>query len=283
MNKTFRKFMDFVDGRILHRVLLSLISILALGAVAGSLVFSTGSVGNYGGSGNLPLANPEAGAFRSWYELAGYTLFTAWTDGNVWGSDFRDQGFPNDMESSGGSDRAQVYFFAGHGSCENPPAPGSGDFIITNGNFGKPDVTRIGTSSVWGNNGGTLQFMLIDASCPMDLPEVTTEWFPPFGGLHMATGHSGDVSHDTLDSQDRGDVFSSYTVGNSEFMVSQMPVGDAWMASGLIDVQSGVCAVATAAGNTRDDAINRRENEFVTSNWSSPTNNWLAWKWICLN
>jgi hypothetical protein len=250
---------------------------------ANSLVISTGAVNNYNGNHDLKNRIQTAAGFRSWFLIDGSTLFSAWTDGNVWGSDFRDQGSPNDMEPQGGSDRAQVYLFAGHGLCENPPAPGTGDFILANGNVGKPDNTRIGTSSVWGNNGGRLQFMFIDASCPMDLAEITTEWFSPFGGLHIATGHSGDVNHDSKDSLDRSDVFGSYLIGYAPAQISARPVGDAWMASGLMDVDSGVCAVATAAGDTRDDAINRRENEFVTSNWPNPSNNWLAWKWICLN
>jgi Family of unknown function (DUF6345) len=249
---------------------------------ANSLIVSTGAINNYNGNVDLQQRIVAAAGFRSWYLMDGSTLFSAWTDGNVWGSDFRDQGSPNDMEPQGGSDRAQVYLYAGHGLCENPPAPGTGDFIFVNGNFGKPDSTRIGTSSVWGNNGGRLQFMFIDASCPMDLPEITSEWFSPFGGLHMATGHSGDVNHDSLDSEARPDTFGSYTIGWPAAQISARPVGDAWMEAGLMDVQSGVCAVATAAGDTREDAINRRENEFVTSGWPNPSNNWLAWKWICL-
>jgi hypothetical protein len=53
------------------------------------------------------------------------------------------------------------------------------------------------------------------------------------------------------------------------------------MNTGLIDVQDQVCAVAAAAGDTRDDAINRRDNERVTSGWGNPSNAWMAWKWVC--
>jgi hypothetical protein len=103
---------------------------------ANSLVVSTGAVNNYNGNVDLQKRIAAAAGFRPWYLIDGSTLFSAWTDGNVWGSDFRDQGSPNDMEPGGGSDRAQVYLFAGHGLCENPPAPGTGDFIVVNGNFG---------------------------------------------------------------------------------------------------------------------------------------------------
>src|SRR5215471_1816959 len=250
-------------------------------ADASAIVLSTGAINDYGGNGNLQHDIAEANDFRAWYLFAGNSVFTAWTDGNVWGSDFRDKGSPNDMDASGGSDRAQVYYYTGHGTCPSSQTTTSPvDFLITHGNFGKPDSTHIPVDSIWGNSGGRLQFMLIDASCPVELPEIT-QLFPIFGGLHMVTGNSGDAKHDTLDSEDRGNEFGIQTAGTPFIFFPQLPVGDAWMNTGLIDVQDQVCAVAAAAGDTRDDAINRRENERVTSGWSNPSNNWMAWKWVC--
>lgn len=245
------------------------------------LRYSTGCVGSYmancGVGPDLPFSVQSGGNFRFWYNLAGFQLFTRWDDGDVWGSDFRDG---TDLAADGGSDVPDIYFYNGHGGCENPPTATSGDFIIVCGNFGKPDVTTLGTQSRWGNNGGNLKFAFIDASCPMDLVEISNSWFPCFQGLHMAVGHSGDISHDTLNSPTRGGQFAANTVGFS-FFIPQLSVGDAWMTAGLIDVQSGVCAVALAAGNDRNDAIDRRENERVTDMRSNPTPNWFAWKWVC--
>lgn len=257
--------------------------------------YSTGGVTNYPamtcGGPNLPAAVPEVHDIQFWYNLAGMPNVTRWENGDVWGSDFRDSsgGANNDLDPSGGSDIAQAYFFAGHGICETAPVGATtGDFIVTCGNFGKPDTDRIQTVSRWGNNGGTLRFMFIDASCPMDLPSITSEWFAPFQGLHVATGHSGDVSHDTLDSESRGSQFAAYTVGATIIVFGfkftlfpQLTVKDAWMTTGLIDVQSQVCAVVAAAGDTEQDAINHRDNEFVTSNFHNSGNTWLAWRWIC--
>ncbi|MEH2503716.1 hypothetical protein V1290_002527 [Bradyrhizobium sp. AZCC 1578] len=256
------------------------------------LRYSTGGVSNYPascGGADLPLSVPEARNFQGWYNLAGFSVVSRWENGDVWGSDFRDgTSGTNDTEPQGGSDLPEVYFFSGHGICQNPPTSGTGDFIATCGTFGKPDVTRIGTSSRWGNTGGRLQFMFIDASCPMDLPSLVGEWFASFRGLHMATGHSGDVNHDTFDSSNRGSQFAAYTTGvnlpdplGTFFFYPQLSVGDAWMTTGLIDVQPQVCAVALASGNDRDDAINRRENEFITSGFGNPTPNWFAWRWVC--
>jgi Family of unknown function (DUF6345) len=246
--------------------------------------YSTGCVRDYIANGcggpDLPLTIPEGANIRFWYNLGGFQLFTRWENGDVWGSDFRDG---PDLAADGGSDVPELYFFAGHGACENPPSATSGDFIIVCGNFGKPDVTNLGASSRWGNNGGHLRFAIIDASCPMDLVELSNSWFPCFRGLHMAVGFSGTSNQDALDSANRGGQFAAYTAGTSfPFgLIPNLSVGDAWMRAGLIDIQNGCCAVALAAGNDRNDAIDRRENEKVTDNRSNPTPNWFAWKWIC--
>ncbi len=243
--------------------------------------YSTGCVRDYipnGCSGpDLPATITEGQLFRNWYNLGGFGLFSAWNNGDVWGSDFRDGG---DMDASGGSDVPEVYLYAGHGSCQNPPNANSPDFIIVCGNFGDPDTVTVGTQSRWGNGSGSLRFAFIDASCPMDLVSLANSWFPTFQGLHMAVGHSGTSTSDALDSDVRGSGLGAYTSGAFWFF-PHLSVGDAWMTVGIDDVQSGCCAVALAAGNNRDDAINRRENERVKDEWSDPTPNWFAWKWIC--
>lgn len=252
---------------------------------------STGAVKDYTAKCNITpdLVNTvqEAASFRSWYILNGHQVFSRWENGDVWGSDFRDASFGDsdggDLEGQGGSDIPDLYHFSGHGSCENPPTATSGDFLLTCGNAGKPDFTSIGASSRWGSiGGGHLKFMFINASCPMDLAELSNTWFPVFQGLHIATGHSGTTNQDTLDSVDRGDQFGIYTAGGPPgYGVPQLSVGDAWMRTGIIDVQSGCCAVVLAAGVDRNDAIDRRDNERVTDNRSDPVPNWFAWRWIC--
>jgi hypothetical protein len=246
------------------------------------LRYSTGAVRDYSANGcgapDLPLTVPECDAFAALYDLAGFQVFTRWENGNVWGSDFRDA---TDLEPSGGSDVPEIYFFSGHGSCQNPPTSTSPSSIIVCGNFGKPDTTTIGTQSRWGNDPGNLRFAFIDASCPMDLVSIRNSWFPAFQGLHMAIGNSGTTHQDTLDSVDRGGMFAAYTSGFVNWLFPQLSVGDAWMVTGTIDVESGCCAVALAAGNDRNDAIDRVENEKVSDDRSNPTPNWFAWRWVC--
>lgn len=251
--------------------------------------FSTGAVNTYSTCGiNPDLALPieEAKRFRDWYSAAGFPLVTRWENNNVWNTDFTD-GPGKDMDASGGSDLPNIYFFSGHGSCQNPPTATDPDFLVTCSN-GVGGFTNIGTSSRWGNAGGRLQFAFIDASCPMDLISLGQNWFPPFLGLHIATGHSGNTNHDTLDSASRGEEFAMRTTGyQTTFLgivistVPAEPVTWAWMDTGLIDVQDQVCAVAIANDATRDAAINRRDNEFIWSGFGNPSGNWYAWRWVC--
>jgi hypothetical protein len=246
--------------------------------------FSTGAVRDYIPSGcggpDLPLTIPEGRAFATWYLFSGHTAVTRWENGDVWGADFRDDG--GDVDPSGGSELPEIYFYSGHGSCQNPPTATTPDFIVVCGNFGTPNGVNIGTQSRWGNAPGHLDFLFLDASCPMDLVSLANNWFPVFRGLHMAVGHSGTSNADTLDSSDRGSQFAARTVGLPGpfgWLFPQQSVGDAWMDTGTIDIQSGCSAVALAVGINRDDAIDRREHERVTDGRSDPAANWAAWKW----
>lgn len=245
--------------------------------------FSTGAVRDYIPNGcggpDLPLTIPEARAFAAWYFIAGHTAVTRWENGDVWGSDFRDGG---DNDPSGGSELPDIYFYTGHGSCQNPPAATSPDFIVVCGNFGTPNSVNIGSQSRWGNAPGNLQFLFLDASCPMDLVSLANNWFPVFQGLHVAVGHSGTTNADTLDSSDRGSQFAARTAGLPGvlgWLFPQQSVGDAWMDAGTVDIQSGCSAVALAVGATEKEAIDRRENERITDRRADPAVNWAAWKW----
>jgi hypothetical protein len=276
----------------MHKMLACAAAILTIGLSGISTAqsptsYSTGAVSNYPvnpcGGPNLPLAVPEAASFRVWYDFAGLPNVSRWENNDVWGSDFRDG--PNaDLESQGGSDLPDVYFFTGHGICQSAPAATDSDFISVCSANGQPDTTDIRASSRWGNRGGRLKFAFIDASCPMDLVSLGRNWFPPFQGLHIAVGHSGNIDHDTLDSQIRGLYFAEYTVGFyvDDFTVfPELPATWAWMNAGLIDVQSQVCAVSIANDATQASAENRRDNEHVRSPMGRPGGNWFAWRWVC--
>jgi len=248
--------------------------------------FSTGSVSNYvaGGCGgpDLPDSVPQGGAFRSWYLLstAGNSVVSRWDNGDVWGSDFREAG-GGDLDPVGGADAVDLYYFSGHGICQASPAANDPDFLATCGNFGKPDTVDIGVECRFGGGRGQLRFLFLDASCPMDLVSLGRNWFPVFQGLHVATGHSGTVTADCLDTRTRGDQLGAHTAGSVPgFRFAQLSIREAWMRVGIIDVQSGCSAVVIAAGATRAQAEDRRDRERVQENWPRPGNQWLAWRWV---
>lgn len=110
-----------------------------------SLRYSTGAVSDYSRCGAVDLAFtiPECYNFRLWYDFGKFQLFSRWEDGDVWGSDFRDAS-NGDLEPSGGSDIPEVYFFAGHGSCQDSPNATSPDFISVCGR----KLTRISRQSL---------------------------------------------------------------------------------------------------------------------------------------
>lgn len=274
-----------------NAILLAAILAVAAGRATAQIRYSTGAVGQYPaatcGGPNLPFSTQSAAKFRSWYDLAGFSNVSRWEDNDVWGSDFRD-GANADLEPQGGSDLPDVYFYNGHGICQSAPAATDPDFISVCSANGQPNTTDIGRSSRWGNGAGNLKFAFIDASCPMDLVSLGTDWFPPFQGLHVAVGHSGDATHDTLNSQTRGGQFAAYTVGYAvDFgifkleLFPELPATWAWMNAGLIDVQSQVCAVSIANDTTRAAAENRRDNERVRAPMAASPGNWYAWRWIC--
>jgi hypothetical protein len=278
----------------MRKFLLRTVGILAIALVGpcyGQTSYSTGAVSNYPANPcfgpNLQYSVGSAASFRSWYNLAGLPNVSRWENNDVWGSDFRD-GANADMEPQGGSDIADVYFYNGHGICQAAPVATDPDFIFVCSNNGQPNSTDIGASSRWGNSGGRLKFAFIDASCPMDLVSLGNNWFPPFQGLHVAVGHSGNATHDTYNSTSRGGTLAAYTVGYTVDLgiikiqlYPELPATWAWMNAGMIDVQPQVCAVAIANDATQASAENRRDNEKVKSPMGRPSGNWFAWRWIC--
>src|SRR5579864_3802785 len=103
------------------------------GLNAGAQSYSTGAVNTYSTCGlNPDLSNriEAAKRFRDWYNQAGFPLITRWENNDVWNTDFTD-GPGKDMDPSGGSDLPNIYLFAGHGSCQNPPKATDPDFVVT--------------------------------------------------------------------------------------------------------------------------------------------------------
>lgn len=277
---------------------LVLLALLPDAQVQAQINFDMGCVERYSdasgftSSDNVSLTCDATDGFAAWFRFALFgsipkgNLRFYWHNTLVWPTDYREDSFGgNDVAESDWSS-ADLAVFSGHGSCQNPPVSTSPDFIVTakNGigrsaNFVNIHASlRLGEfpgSGVFGSN-GNLNTLMINASCPMDLVSLTTQWWDVFQGLHLAMGHSGDASHDNLDSNQKlptvglflGFLGSSYRT--------------AWMSAGLIDVQSGVCAVITATGRTESEAVSRRDDErpLVRMADALPAT-WIAWRWVC--
>jgi len=241
-------------------------------------------------SANVNLTCDATDGFSSWFNLFGtHNRRFYWHNTLVWPRDYTEDSF------AGGGDNIEVDWssadlavFSGHGSCQNPPAAGDPDFLVTakpgaSNNFVNVHATmRFGEfpgSGVFGQN-GNLNTMMINASCPMDLVSLTTQWWDVFQGLHLAMGHSGTSTHDNLDSASKLPTVGMY-LGPAPFFGSSS-YRTAWMSAGLIDVQSQVCAVITGTGRTEAEAVARRDSETPTiriGDAMPPT--WIAWRWVC--
>jgi len=101
------------------------------------------------GGPDLPLTIQEAANFRFFYDCAGHSVFSRWEGKGA-----------GDLQPNGGSDIPEIYFFTGHGRCQNSPTATSPDFIVVCGNFNKPNSVTIGKECRWGNGVGNLQFAL---------------------------------------------------------------------------------------------------------------------------
>jgi len=265
--------------------------------------YSMGCVEKYSSASGFTTADDvsltcdAADGFSYWFNFNGnHSLRYYWKDTLVWPSDYIE-------DSLGGSDSAEVDWpggadlavFSGHGSCQNPPVASSPDYIVTarNGIGRGPNFVDIGStmrlgeypgSGVWGQN-GNLNTLMINASCPMDLVSLTTQWWSVFQGLHVAMGHSGDVSHDNLDSSSKLPTVGMYLgpyVPFINWLGGNNSYRTAWMSAGLIDVQSGVCAVITATGRTEDEAVSRRDYETpTTAIGDAMPPSWIAWRYVC--
>jgi hypothetical protein len=133
----------------------------------------------------------------------------------------------------------------------------------------------------------------IGPDLPLTIPEARAfaSWYLLSGHTAVTRWENGDVWGD--DFRDNGGDLdpsggselpeiaarTAGLPGQLRWLFPQQSVGDAWMDTGTIDIQSGCSAVALAVGANRDDAIDRRENERVTDRRVDPAANWAAWKW----
>ena len=282
-----------------HSLWIVLVLVLIGGVTSRATNYSMACVEKYSSASGFTSADDVSltcdatDGFSAWFNLfGGNALRFYWHDTLVWPSDYTEDG-------SGGRDSVEIDWssadlavFSGHGSCQNPPMATSPDFIVTaqngigrNANFVNVNsAMRLGEfpgSGVFGSN-GNLNTLMLNASCPMDLVSVTTQWWTVFQGLHLAMGHSGTSTGDNLDSSSKLPTVGMYLGPFLAPFIGSSSYRTAWMSAGLIDVQSGVCAVITATGRTEQEAVDRRDSETPTQRIGDALPaTWIAWRWTC--
>jgi len=235
---------------------------------------------------NVSLTCDATDGFGYWFStFGGNNLRFYWKNTLVWPRDYTEDSLGGGDQVESDRPGADLSVFSGHGSCQNPPNTNSPDFLVTAqdgpgraANF--VDINnslRLGEfpgSGVFGSN-GQLNTLMINASCPMDLVSLTNEWWVVFQGLHLAMGHSGTTTQDNLDSDDKLPTVGLYLGVGASYRT-------AWMSSGLIDVQRGVCAVITGTGRTKAEAVDRRDRETPANRIGDALPaSWIAWRWTC--
>ena len=216
---------------------------------------------------------------------AGLTEKWDWRDGEVWGNDFRDKSATEEF-----SDEADIFFYAGHGTCTN----GQGHncdrpFVCTSNSLGGSNTVVIASESRWGSlspNKGKARWVLMDASCAMQVvpngsnnaivSKLASGWLPAFNGLHLATGSHCSPTGDILDDEDRVEDYAEDLADGDTYT-------DAWMDNGLTDVDDGACAVSMGVGSNVNIALDRVNHEslFHTVNDSGGKPHFLAYSFVC--
>jgi hypothetical protein len=260
---------------------------VGLPAAASARTFSVECVDNYAacGGGSLSDANDECDDIQDIMTDAGHTEKWNFRDGDVWGNDFRDKSPTEEF-----SDEAEVFFYAGHGTCVG----GQGKtcdrpFTCANTPKGGNNTVVVASQSRWGSlspNKGKARWMVHDSSCSMEVvpggtnaatvSRLATGWLPAFDGMHLAVGGHCSPTADMQDSEDRGEDFVEDLTDGDGFT-------NAWMDDGLIDVDDGACAVTMAGGSSSFIALTRMLFEGLSFSFNDTGGKatFLAYSYVC--
>ena len=200
-------------------------------AAAQAKTFSVEGVDNYLTCANQMLSsrNDVCDDFIESMTDVGLTKKWDWRDGDVWGNDFPDKSPTFEF-----SDDADIFFYAGHGTCTGAQG-GTCDrpFVCTNNAAGGNNTVVTATQSRWGSlspNKGKARWVLTDASCTMQVvpggsnsavvSKLASGWLPAFNGLHLATGSHCSPTGDILDGEDRAEDFAEDLSDGDTFTVT---------------------------------------------------------------
>ncbi len=134
--------------------------------------------------GDLPGVIPDASGFREGMIRYGYTRRFSWNEGLAWERDWRDCALGG-IDCTGGVDRADFVYFAGHGGAAGILFASSSDnrwFLAQNARF--QTLRWVGFASC--------QTLRVQGFPPGREP--IRRWFDAFQGAHMLLGFNSDMA-----------------------------------------------------------------------------------------
>jgi hypothetical protein len=225
-----------------------------------------------------PYSSLSAEGFLATMRSFGHEQIFDWGNDNAWWSDFDHPDFGGD--SLNWSDNVHFCYFAGHGgqfhfegklamniafsSRHNPPNP-------------ENHAPCRSLSPHWRLGAKRLKWFVFDSCVTVkdtDPNHIVEVWGGPMQGVHLLFGFIdlnwvGPTNH-MLRAMFATDICKGKALANA-----WLDTAYAW-----VNHDQPNRPIAIAAGVSRDDAINRRENE--TLDWvpfDVASTNWLAWKW----
>jgi hypothetical protein len=193
----------------------------------------------------------------------GHSSVFDWGNDNAWETDFRNPAFGGGGDALNWSDNVNFCYFADHG--------GNWSNILHIA-FSRSHNNCLSSSDTWKLGAKNLKWLVLDVCDGVvgtDASSVVNVWGGPMQGLHIVFTF---VNTTWPWSSSEGSDF-----GNDAGSCGAL--SNAWL-DRTFHPGGGNSPIAIAAGASRDEAINRRENETINwRDWPVTSTNWLAWKW----
>ena len=213
----------------------------------------------------LDYCDETSQGFKNGMVSRGHTAKFDWGNQNAFETDFRETSLGGD--DGNWVDSVDFAHFSSHGSTDSNN--------LFQGYFGgrNASCTWRSDQARYGNN-FNLEYLIIDACNSLELTRnIISVWHNTFQRLHMIFAFT-DLVSDSWWTGGRGYNFGR-RAGNNEKLTN------AWLDESY-SFWADDNPVAMAAGRSQADAINRRDNERLNSNFDDIPNNeiaYYAWRW----
>jgi hypothetical protein len=212
---------------------------------------------------DLSYCDDQAVGFYDHMGNHGHTKVFNWGNDNAWETDFRHPDFGGD--SLNWSDDVHFCLVNDHG--------GNWDNVVHLSFSHAHDNCSVASTQMRLGRRNLKWFAALgcDAVLNTSSDHIAAVWFPPMQGVHIVCGFIGTAA-DSWWTDDLGEDFADDICDGDS-------IAGSWV-SRAHSFWTGDDSIAIAAGETRDDAINRRENENLDWRDANVTaTNWLAWKY----